>query len=55
MSDKLQFVDNVREKSASPENDKLKHIGHCEHIGHLTTFSSRCLAAASRLFIYFQR
>ena len=28
VSDKLQFVDDVPEKSASPENDKLKHIGH---------------------------
>src|SRR6267142_1928290 len=27
-SDKLQFVDDGREKSPSPENDKLKHIGH---------------------------
>src|SRR6266576_2126011 len=26
MSDKLQFFDDGREKSSSPENDKLKHI-----------------------------
>ena len=31
--DKLQFVDDVREKSSSLENDKLKHIGHSEHVG----------------------
>jgi len=33
--DKLQFVDDVSEKSPSPENDKLKHIGHSEHIGYI--------------------
>src|SRR3982074_1893791 len=33
LSDKLQFVDDVREKSPSPESDKLKHIGHSEHVG----------------------
>src|SRR5213592_5034556 len=31
-SDKLQFVDDGREKSPSPENDKLKHIGHSEQL-----------------------
>ena len=33
MSDKLQLVDDVHEKSSSLENDKLKHIGHSEHVG----------------------
>ena len=33
VSDKLQSVDDVREKSSSQENDKLKHIGHSEHVG----------------------
>jgi cyclic pyranopterin phosphate synthase len=35
LSDKLQFVDDVREKSPSLENDKLKHIGHSEHMGYV--------------------
>ena len=35
MSDKLQFVDDVRAKSPSLENDKVKHIGHSEHRGLL--------------------
>src|SRR5258705_2913624 len=34
VSDKLQFVDDPRENPPSSENDKLKHIGHSEHIEH---------------------
>ena len=32
LSDKLQFVDDVREKSPWPESDKLKHIGHSDKL-----------------------
>ncbi len=30
MSDMLQLVADSRQKAASPDNNKLKHIGHLE-------------------------